>query len=351
MRKNQKDGAVANCTAPLFFKQSVILMILKAKFISLFTAVAMLCSLFTFSVSAAQVPAITWCRTEDAGTYAVVHFETPSEYKNLIDGYEWCTQKDTAWRTVADNQGTSIPVYEGGYVYLRCFKDGQYGAQHSIYVSFGDAFVIADTITQVSAFYRASAAFPENAYMTADRIIGGDVYDSVQTAVQSSKTFALYDIRFLDAQATEFSAGDAAFLRFPLGDTFKRNHCKVYYNDTQNQRMFLLDVTYDRTSAVVRSCGNGLYFITDSWDGQSQIQPPASYKVGQKVSFYGFQLCIGDVNADGVIDPADARLALRAAVSLEQPDILQEECADIDRDGAVSPADARLILRFSVGLQ
>ena len=59
----------------------------------------------------------------------------------------------------------------------------------------------------------------------------------------------------------------------------------------------------------------------------------------------------GDVNCDGVITSADARLALRYSVGLE-PQLTQEQilACDIDDNGTVSAADARLILRMSVGL-
>ena len=58
----------------------------------------------------------------------------------------------------------------------------------------------------------------------------------------------------------------------------------------------------------------------------------------------------GDVDADEKISSADARLALRGAVGLENltADFLMR--ADVDADGTVSPADARTILRASVGL-
>ena len=62
----------------------------------------------------------------------------------------------------------------------------------------------------------------------------------------------------------------------------------------------------------------------------------------------------GDVDGDGKLTSADARLALRASVGLE-PDIAPGTDAylacDADGDGKVSSADARLILRASVGLE
>ena len=63
---------------------------------------------------------------------------------------------------------------------------------------------------------------------------------------------------------------------------------------------------------------------------------------------------IGDVDGDGKLTSADARLALRASVGLE-PDIAAGSgaylAADADGDGEVTSGDARLILRASVGLE
>ena len=61
----------------------------------------------------------------------------------------------------------------------------------------------------------------------------------------------------------------------------------------------------------------------------------------------------GDVDNDGDVTPADARLALRASVRLE----IYEEgsaaftAADVDGSGEIKPDDARLILRASVKLE
>ena len=53
----------------------------------------------------------------------------------------------------------------------------------------------------------------------------------------------------------------------------------------------------------------------------------------------------GDVNGDGKIDSADARLVLRMSVGMET----SVPAADMDSDGKVTSADARLVLRKSVG--
>ncbi len=57
-----------------------------------------------------------------------------------------------------------------------------------------------------------------------------------------------------------------------------------------------------------------------------------------------------DVNGDGKVEPADARLALRAAVNLENYDGVQKMAADTNADGKIEPSDARVILRKAVGL-
>lgn len=51
------------------------------------------------------------------------------------------------------------------------------------------------------------------------------------------------------------------------------------------------------------------------------------------------------------MDSADARLALRYAVGLEQMKDDIKAIGDIDGDGKLTSADARLILRKAVGLE
>lgn len=58
----------------------------------------------------------------------------------------------------------------------------------------------------------------------------------------------------------------------------------------------------------------------------------------------------GDVDGDGKITAADARLTLRESVGLENLYKLQFYAADYDDNGRVTASDARAILRVSVGL-
>ena len=59
----------------------------------------------------------------------------------------------------------------------------------------------------------------------------------------------------------------------------------------------------------------------------------------------------GDLDEDGDVDSADARLALRYAVGLEELNEEIKAFGDMDGDGKVTAADAREILRKSVGLE
>lgn len=61
-----------------------------------------------------------------------------------------------------------------------------------------------------------------------------------------------------------------------------------------------------------------------------------------------FQIKIGDVNADGIIDSADSLFTLRASVGLEKITDEQFVYADINNDGIVDSYDSLSILRLSV---
>ena len=66
---------------------------------------------------------------------------------------------------------------------------------------------------------------------------------------------------------------------------------------------------------------------------------------------FGFAAQKGDVDMNGKIEAADARLALRKAVGLEELSVEALMLADMDKDGTVTSADARLVLRLAVGLE
>lgn len=60
---------------------------------------------------------------------------------------------------------------------------------------------------------------------------------------------------------------------------------------------------------------------------------------------------LGDVDMDGNITAADARLTLRYSVGLESFTGKMKAAANVNRDNAITAADARTVLRASVGLE
>jgi len=295
------------------------------------------------------VPEITWAYMEEATEYAVLHFETPALYIGQIDGYELRTDY-VDWIRIADGAGGKMQLPDGGNVYLRCTFEGYYSAVLNFRVEFGAAYVLTDTVSGASVAYRASDGFPENAYLSADRITSGKVFEDVQQSVQTSKHFELYDIYFLYADGHTFDPADAAIIRLPLGDQLKREKCMVYYVDEVGKRLLTLPATYDRTCISFRSKGPGLYFVTDESKGTDAVPTPPAPAMGRVFDFYGARLCMGDIDADAVVTAADARAVLRASVGLETLNVLQTECADTDWDGKITAGDARSVLRYSVGL-
>ncbi len=320
---------------------------LKALFCSLVCMLLVLCSLPC--ANAVSVPEITWAYTEEAADHAVVHFETPAQYLGQIDGYELRTD-NVDWIRVADGAGGKMQIPDGGNVYLRCTFEGWFSAVWSTRVEFGTVHVLTDTVSGASVAYRASDNFPENAYLSADRITSGKVFEDVQQSVQTSKHFELYDIYFLYADGHTFDPADAAIIRLPLGMQLKREKCQVYYVDEVGKRLLELTASYDRTCIAFRSKGPGLYFVTDESRGEDAVPTPPAPAVGSAFDFYGADLFMGDIDGDSAVTAADARAVLRASVGLEHLDALQTECADTDWDGKITAGDARTVLRYSVGL-
>lgn len=63
------------------------------------------------------------------------------------------------------------------------------------------------------------------------------------------------------------------------------------------------------------------------------------------------EILIGDVNLDGKVTAADARITLRAAAGLEKLEGTAMLAADIDGSGKVNAADARIILRIAANIE
>ncbi|MCD7827621.1 MAG: dockerin type I domain-containing protein [Clostridiales bacterium] len=60
---------------------------------------------------------------------------------------------------------------------------------------------------------------------------------------------------------------------------------------------------------------------------------------------------LSDVDGNGKITAADARLTLRAAAQLDTLEGVYAIAADFDADSTIKPSDARMILRVAAKLE
>ena len=114
----------------------------------------------------------------------------------------------------------------------------------------------------------------------------------------------------------------------------------------------------DTVSAVSGSILNESFIILTSDKKTADNTSPAG--TGMIIQILGkdnkilneyMVIVLFDVDGNGKIQAADARLALRASVELENLSGVYKTAADTDGDGVIKAADARKILRTSVGLE
>lgn len=95
--------------------------------------------------------------------------------------------------------------------------------------------------------------------------------------------------------------------------------------------------TYD----PLKVFGNLFDLDTDSLT----TQPPAENHPDEMI------IGPGDVDGDGRVTAADARLILRRAAKIIKFTMEQDALADVNKDGEVTAMDARIVLRVSAGLE
>ncbi len=95
---------------------------------------------------------------------------------------------------------------------------------------------------------------------------------------------------------------------------------------------------------AIEIMGDTIYLTTYTVDGNRAAKIDS---VSIKKSATG----LGDINFDGKVTAADARLILRSAAQLQILTKSQMSVADINADGKVNALDARLALRMAAGLE
>ena len=107
-------------------------------------------------------------------------------------------------------------------------------------------------------------------------------------------------------------------------------------------------------AALLTQCPDGAVILTAE---NGPVEGAAPLGSGMAVQFPGSRtytvVLYGDGDGDGEISPADARIALRRSVKLDETLAWRDKACHVINDGSaqVSSEDARLILRASVGLE
>ncbi len=104
-----------------------------------------------------------------------------------------------------------------------------------------------------------------------------------------------------------------------------------------------------KAAAILEATG-GLKLTGDT--GEVPQGAPAATGMLLKMEGFDYTLVLkGDVNGDGLVTTADARLALRCAIRLDDPSKPQRLSAAIHDRDTVTTKDARAILRAAIGLE
>lgn len=155
------------------------------------------------------------------------------------------------------------------------------------------------------------------------------------TAVTSDGTVKSY---YGDIEKSDFRIDENKDLYTDFGSG---NEVKVM---TSVEKM-LLSPADGKTAFLMRS--DGTVYSCDNWtwyprkkSGSQKFYPVKCFS----------EYTPGDVNQDGKINAADARLALRYSARLQSLTNAQIKAADADADGKVTATDARLLLRYAAGL-
>ncbi len=139
---------------------------------------------------------------------------------------------------------------------------------------------------------------------------------------------------------------DASTCALPENTFFIQNMKYGTFDTESNSMDFLEYLVTATTTTSIRS--NGKY---TQFNVYNRYVSPGVLN-GDYTAVEG-QYLLGDVNVDGTVSVADARLALRIAARLDDyPDVdsVVFKNADVNGDGYITTADARIILRVCAGL-
>lgn len=170
-------------------------------------------------------------------------------------------------------------------------------------------------------------------------------YDNMQVGTFTARIYYMdkyvaFDYTVLSLEETGITLGDTTAVGSYAGSDIDFGKLKVY-------------LVYNSGEKKLLQTG---YTLSHNIDNSLIGEYPVVVKYGEYTAEFMYtvadrpQRILGDVNGDGKITASDARLALRAAASLENLDSPSFYAADVNFDYKITAMDARLILRVAAGL-
>lgn len=275
---------------------------------------------------ASDLPDLTWIEqksVDDSNPYAgrSVRFHTPSSVTVKIDSYEYSLDGKT-WTDLPGPAGGELIVNESKLIFIRYISDGTPSRPTSVYVELVPSKVLTESQLGIKAKLPGEASLG-NIRLGAYEIVAGVDYNQAKQ-LMSNYVFKLINIMFLDGKNEIGSLSKPANILLPVPKDFNAGTCIIYKISAGKAVEVFSAVSGSDLS--FSATGSGLYIIADP-------------------------ILLGDLNFDGKVQTADARLVLRYVAKLDSLTPKQLQVADMDGDGKVSASDARIILRIAAKLQ
>lgn len=169
-------------------------------------------------------------------------------------------------------------------------------------------------------------------------------YDNMQIGTYTARIYYMdkyvaFDYTVYELKQTGIELGDTSPVGSYLGDAVNFSRLQVYavYNSGEKKLINDYELVHNIDTSVI-----GKYPVTVVC---GEFTAEFEYTVAKRN-----EIRIGDVNFDGDISAADARLALRNAAKIEELSSDALLAADVDLDEKITASDARKILRVAAGL-
>ncbi len=147
----------------------------------------------------------------------------------------------------------------------------------------------------------------------------------------------------VNAKTTELTSN------FVLNFSLSMGRIAIYFSNSTGLNSgsgAILEVIFDVKSDAETDSLSGLIFENVSLYNKKIAPISLTSKNGSVI----IKPIIGDLNRDGLVDAADAVLALQIALQKHPPDDYQKAVGDMNGDGLFDISDAILILQQDVGL-